>query len=193
MKTLNNNVNQNAETGATAAASKCTIYAFTDGSCLNGGLGIAGPSGWAAIFTSVSGKVVHQIGGGCRKGTSSSMEEKAFIEAIKGTNFEKFNLDVVTDYLACLHALQAIAEGKCERGWASKEFVKEVRKVLKEKGLEVSKTSVKEGKTVCGSLKVTKIKAHEWDHLPPEELPFLALGNIGSDKSAKGWAKRFLI
>ena len=191
MKTLNNNVSQNTATGA--AASKPTIYGFTDGSCLNGGLGIAGPSGWAAIFTSVSGKVVHQIGGGCRKGTSSSMEEKAFLEAIKGTNFEKFNLDVVTDYLACLQALQAIAEGRSEKGWASKEFVKEVRKTLESKGLEVSKTSVKEGKTTCGSLKVTKIKAHEWDHLPLEELPFLALGNIGSDKSAKGWAKRFLI
>ena len=193
MKTLNNNVSLNTVTGAIAAAPKPTIYAFTDGSCLNGGLGIAGPSGWAAIFTTLTGKVVHQIGGGCRKGTSSSMEEKAFIEAIKGTNFEKFNLEVVTDYLACLQAIQAIAEGKSEKGWASKEFVKEVRKTLESKGLDVNKISVKQGKTVCGSLKVTKIKAHEWDHLPPEELPFLALGNIGSDKSAKGWAKRFLI
>lgn len=172
---------------------KPTIYAFTDGSCLNGGLGIAGPSGWAAIFTTLTGKVVHQIGGGCRKGTSSSMEEKAFLEVVRGTNFEKFNLEVVTDYLACLQALQAIVEGKSEKGWASKEFIREVCKALKEKGLEVSKTSVKEGKTVCGSLKVTKIKAHEWDHLPPEDLPVLALGNRAGDKSAKGWAEKYLI
>ena len=123
MKT-SNNVNQNTVTGAIAAAPKPTIYAFTDGSCLNGGLGIAGPSGWAAIFTTLTGKVVHQIGGGCRKGTSSSMEEKAFIEAIKGTNFEKFNLEVVTDYLACLQAIQAIAEGKSEKVGLLKSLLK---------------------------------------------------------------------
>lgn len=187
MKTLNN------ATGTTETSTKPTIYAFTDGSCLNGGVGLSGPSGWAAVFTTVAGKVVHQIGGGYRKSSSSAMEEKAFKEVLKGTNFEKFNLEVVTDYLGCLHAMQAIAEGKSELGYASKTFVKEIRTILGEKNLCISKSSGKQGKTVCGGLKVVKIKAHQWDDLPPEELPLLALGNRTSDKSAKGWAQKYLI
>lgn len=176
------------------------ITVFIDGSCMNGGgagvLGGQGPSGWAAIFTG-AGKVLKELGGSYRKSSSSAMEEKAFKEAIKAWSPESgIHLEIVTDYLAHLQALEAIAKGKSELGYASKTFVKEVKELLESKGVKVHPKTSARGTTVvsaCNTLSIVKVKAHAHDKADAETLGFYVLGNIASDKSAKNWASKALV
>ena len=165
------------------------LHAFTDGSCINGGVNFTGKAGWASVWV-IGSKLFKEFGKGYLNASSSDMEEKALINTLKEWDFrEDVQFTVTTDYLNILGSLENIFGGNAKY---EANCTKELRKILSNNGIKFDRFNAQKIRDVtskCGRLRVKWVKAHTQDKISVDNVDSMeVLANRRADQIAKSYA-----
>ena len=89
---------------------------FCDGACS----GNPGPGGWAAIVTTMDGRV-RELGGGSQQTTNNQMEMKATLEAIRSLEHQPGPITIYTDSVYVIRGITQWIWGWMRNGWKTGE------------------------------------------------------------------------